>query len=100
MAVIFKSPKPARLRSTALFKIENGSANTTLSAVTSKVRRPLWKVTVQLPAAVRRTATSPAPVTICGPSAAASAVKIWSLPPRTRYFSFDAPKRLNWPGLL
>jgi len=46
MAVSFSPPNPAWLRSTEVLRMENGSANTTLSATTSVARGPLAMLSV------------------------------------------------------
>ena len=87
--------KPAAEMSTDERRIENGSARTTLSAVTAT---PLAKLSVYAPAVVSRTAVSMWPRLIdAWPIAPARPSTIWSLPPRTWYFSFDGPKIRSWP---
>ena len=98
IATSLSGSKPAFERSTDERRIENGSASTTLSAVTVFVAVCCAKVSVNVPEAFRRTATSSDPVVICPGSAAASRSVIWSLPPATWYFSFEAPKRRRLPG--
>ena len=98
IAISFSGSKPAFVRSTDERRIENGSASTTLSAVTVFVPAACRNVSVNVPDGFRRTATSSEPVVICPASLAASRSVIWSFPPRTWYFSFEAPKRRNCPG--
>jgi hypothetical protein len=83
IAVIFKALNPAWLSETEFFRIENGSANTTLSAMTSDVVIPFSNVRVYAPPAVRFAATRAEPVTSCEPRMDASVEVIRSLPPRT-----------------
>ena len=90
--------KPALEMSTEERRIEIGSASTTLSAVTVFVAVCWAKVSVNVPEEFRRTATSSDPVVIWPARAAASRSDIWSLPPATWYFSFEAPKRRRLPG--
>ena len=95
--IAISGSKPAFERSTEERRIEKGRASTTLSAVTVFVPDCCAKVSVNVPVALRRTATSSEPVVIWPASCAASRSVIWSLPPTTWYFSFDGPKTRNWP---
>ena len=65
IAISFSGSKPALEMSTEERRIENGSASTTLSAVTVFVADALRNVSVNVPEALRRTATSSEPVVIC-----------------------------------
>ena len=72
IATSLSGSKPAFAMSTEERRIENGSASTTLSAVTVFVAVCCANVSVNVPDAFRRTATSSDPVVICPGSAAAS----------------------------
>jgi hypothetical protein len=95
---LFSALKPASERSTELPRIEKGSASTTRSATTVLVDPPRRNLSVYVPSVFRLTATSFDPNVICPASAEARRVGIWSLPPATRYFSFDLPKTRRLPG--
>ena len=98
IATIFSGSNPAWERSTEEERrIENGSARTTLSAVTFFLPDACANVSVYVPVALRFTATSSEPVVIWPARRAASRSVIWSFPPATWYFSSEAPKTRNWP---
>lgn len=95
IAVRLSGLNPDRVRSTDERRMLNGIAMTTRSAVTAG--RPA-KLSVYVPSAFSRTATSSWPRRICAaPMRAARPSAIWSLPPVTWYFSFDGPKIRSWP---
>ena len=71
IATSLSGSKPAFERSTDERRIENGSASTTLSAVTVFVADARRNVSVNVPAGFRLTATSSEPVVIWPASRAA-----------------------------
>ena len=96
MAVCLSGRNPAPEKSTEERRIENGTARTTLSRVTVRVRDPCLRVRVTVPPPWR-TATSCWPSSIWPWSWAASRVGSWSQPPRMAYFSLDGPKMRSCP---
>ena len=72
IATSLSGSNPAFERSTEERRIEKGSASTTLSAVTVFVPELCANVSVNVPVALRRTATSSDPVVIWPASRAAS----------------------------
>ena len=98
IAVCLYALKPAFVKSTDARMIENGSASTTMSAVTVLVAGPSWNVSVYEPPWLSVIATSSEPVVTCDATSDARREATWSLPPRTWYCSFDFPKVRNWPG--
>ena len=94
MAVTFSGSKPAFEKLTDERRIENGSASTTRSAVTvfvpgverQRVRAAGELDRDELVLELHSRA-----------ELRGEDLRIWSLPPRTWYFSFDGPKILNLP---